>query len=74
MASRTPNKPKLAGISDELQKLLDSNMDKAPARRRVREAFKEIQPGLDHVLFKVLVFVLQGERGLLYLVDFFGFV
>ncbi|KAI4321293.1 hypothetical protein MLD38_034694 [Melastoma candidum] len=53
MASRTPNKPKLAGISDELQKLLDSNMDKAPARRRVREAFKEIQPGLDHVLFKM---------------------
>ncbi|CAK7344355.1 unnamed protein product [Dovyalis caffra] len=44
---------KILGISDELQKILDSNMDTASERRRAREAFKEIQLGIDHCLMKV---------------------
>ncbi|KAF2282701.1 hypothetical protein GH714_043701 [Hevea brasiliensis] len=40
------------GISNELQKILVANMDEAPARRRAREAFKDIQLGIDHILFK----------------------
>ncbi|KAF9590801.1 hypothetical protein IFM89_038393 [Coptis chinensis] len=36
---------KFEGITDELQEILDTNLDEAPARRRVREAFKEIQLG-----------------------------
>ncbi|XP_038995647.1 caffeoylshikimate esterase-like isoform X2 [Hibiscus syriacus] len=43
---------KLQGVDDELQKLLDANMDEALARRRAREAFKHIQLGIDHILFK----------------------
>ncbi|OMP04752.1 Alpha/beta hydrolase-1 [Corchorus olitorius] len=43
---------RLKGVDDELQKILDANMDEAPARRRVREAFKSIQLGIDHILFK----------------------
>ncbi|XP_022134487.1 caffeoylshikimate esterase isoform X2 [Momordica charantia] len=43
---------KLPGISDELQKLADANMDDVSARRRAREAFKGIQLGIDHMLFK----------------------
>lgn len=43
---------KLQGVDDELQKLLDANMDGVAARRRAREAFKEIQLGIDHILFK----------------------
>ncbi|XP_060672573.1 caffeoylshikimate esterase isoform X2 [Ziziphus jujuba] len=43
---------RLPGVDKELQKLLDANMDKAPARRRAREAFKDIQLGIDHILFK----------------------
>jgi caffeoylshikimate esterase len=43
---------RLQGVDDEMQKLLDSNMDEAPARRRAREAFKDIQLGIDHILFK----------------------
>ena len=48
---------RLQGVDDEMQKLLVSNMDEAPARRRAREAFKDIQLGLDHLLFKVLIFI-----------------
>ena len=44
---------KLPGVDAELQKILDANMDAAPARRRAREAFKDIQLGIDHILFKV---------------------
>ncbi|XP_021634703.1 caffeoylshikimate esterase isoform X3 [Manihot esculenta] len=40
------------GVSNELLKILDANMDEAPARRRAREAFKDIQLGIDHILFK----------------------
>lgn len=46
---------KFQGVDDEVKKLLDSNMDEAPARRRAREAFKDIQLGIDHILFKVLI-------------------
>lgn len=47
---------RLQGVDEELQKLLDANKDEAPARRRAREAFKDIQLGIDHILFKVLAF------------------
>ncbi|GAB2288861.1 hypothetical protein Dimus_023169 [Dionaea muscipula] len=43
---------KLRGIHDGLKKIIDANMDEAPARRRAREAFKDIQLGIDHCLFK----------------------
>lgn len=49
---------KLQGVGDEMQKLLDASMDEAPARRRAREAFKDIQLGIDHILFKVINFTL----------------
>ncbi|KAI3432977.1 Hydrolase_4 domain-containing protein [Psidium guajava] len=40
-------------VGAEVQKILDANMDEAPARRRAREAFKDVQLGIDHVLFKM---------------------
>ncbi|CAL0299132.1 unnamed protein product [Lupinus luteus] len=43
---------KLEGVDDKLQKILDANMDEVPARRHAREAFKDIQLGIDHILFK----------------------
>ncbi|XWS75467.1 hypothetical protein CRYUN_Cryun01aG0091000 [Craigia yunnanensis] len=43
---------RLKGVDEELLKILDANMDEAPARRRAREAFKDIQIGIDHILFK----------------------
>ncbi|BBG99657.1 alpha/beta-Hydrolases superfamily protein [Prunus dulcis] len=39
-------KKRLQGVDDKLQKLLDANMDEAPARRRAREAFKKFSWGL----------------------------
>ena len=48
-----PPRKKLQGVDDELLKLLDANMDGVAARRRAREAFKRIQLGVDHILFKV---------------------
>lgn len=41
------------GVDEEVLKLLEANMDHAPARRRAREAFKDIQLSIDHILFKV---------------------
>ncbi|KAE8709328.1 monoglyceride lipase-like isoform X2 [Hibiscus syriacus] len=57
---------KLQGVDDELQKLLDANMDEALARRRAREAFKHIQLGIDHILFKGIGNFLEklASRGL----------
>lgn len=49
-------KLKFPGISDELSEILDANMDEAPARRRAREAFKDIQLNIDHILLKVVLF------------------
>uniref|UniRef100_A0A803M4D0 Serine aminopeptidase S33 domain-containing protein n=1 Tax=Chenopodium quinoa TaxID=63459 RepID=A0A803M4D0_CHEQI len=43
---------KFNGISDDLKKILDANMDQAPARRRARDAFKDVQLSIDHCLFK----------------------
>ncbi|RXH68667.1 hypothetical protein DVH24_031000 [Malus domestica] len=51
-AAMAPKKRQLPGVDEKLRKLLDANMDEAPARRRAREAFKEIQLGIDHILFK----------------------
>lgn len=44
---------KFPGVSDELLRIIDGNMDDVRARRRAREAFKDIQLSIDHVLFKV---------------------
>ncbi|RAL50798.1 hypothetical protein DM860_015945 [Cuscuta australis] len=40
------------GVSEEVQKLVDADMDFVDSRRRAREAFKQIQLSVDHVLFK----------------------
>ncbi|XP_071928951.1 caffeoylshikimate esterase isoform X2 [Coffea arabica] len=45
-------KPKIEGVSDELNSIASQNLDFAPARRRVRLAFSNVQQQLDHVLFK----------------------
>ncbi|KAK7272915.1 hypothetical protein RIF29_13957 [Crotalaria pallida] len=41
-----------AVLENELHKVLNAKMDQVPARRRAREAFKDIQLGIDHILFK----------------------
>lgn len=46
---------RLAGVDEELQKLKECKMDDVAARRRAREAFKEIQYSIDHILFKVVI-------------------
>eukprot|EP00268_Persea_americana_P043258 TRINITY_DN4345_c0_g1_i2.p1 TRINITY_DN4345_c0_g1~~TRINITY_DN4345_c0_g1_i2.p1 ORF type:complete len:276 (-),score=49.99 TRINITY_DN4345_c0_g1_i2:803-1630(-) len=43
---------RLDGVDEDLEKLLDLDLDQAPARRIVRRAFKEIQLSIDHCLFK----------------------
>ncbi|XP_050230501.1 caffeoylshikimate esterase isoform X2 [Mercurialis annua] len=43
---------KFPGIDNELQKILDANMDDVSARRRARDAFKDVQLNIDHILFK----------------------
>ncbi|KAG2714984.1 hypothetical protein I3843_03G057900 [Carya illinoinensis] len=40
------------GVDEELQKILEAKMDEAPARRLARDSFKDIQLGIDHILFK----------------------
>ncbi|CAI9110679.1 OLC1v1010748C4 [Oldenlandia corymbosa var. corymbosa] len=40
------------GVTDELQQILDANMDEVGPRRRARDAFKDIQLSIDHLLFK----------------------
>ncbi|TMW94505.1 hypothetical protein EJD97_010184 [Solanum chilense] len=44
---------KFEGISEELQKIIDANMDQVAARRLARDAFKDIQLSIDHCLFKM---------------------
>ncbi|CAN4123625.1 unnamed protein product [Withania somnifera] len=44
---------KFEGISEELHKIIDADMDKVEARRRARESFKDIQLSIDHCLFKM---------------------
>lgn len=43
----------IEGVSEELNAIASQNLDMAPARRRVRLAFVEVQQQLDHCLFKV---------------------
>ncbi|KAG6675084.1 hypothetical protein I3842_15G082600 [Carya illinoinensis] len=43
----------LEGVSDEMNAVAFQNLDFAPARRRVRLAFLEVQRQLDHCLFKM---------------------
>ncbi|KAJ8758518.1 hypothetical protein K2173_000239 [Erythroxylum novogranatense] len=44
---------KIEAVSDELNRIASQNLDHAPARRRVRSAFSEVQRQLDHPLFKM---------------------
>lgn len=45
---------KFEGVSEEMKKMVSSaNLDQAPERRRIREAFKDVQLEIDHYLFKV---------------------
>lgn len=46
---------KFEGISEELQKIINADMDKVEARRRARDTFKDIQLSIDHCLLKVLL-------------------
>ncbi|PON78619.1 Alpha/beta hydrolase fold [Parasponia andersonii] len=46
-------KSAIEGVSEELNSIASQNLDQAPARRRVRSAFTEIQQNLDHCLFKL---------------------
>lgn len=46
-------KPKIEGLSDELNSIASQNLDHAPARRRVRSTFTTVQQQLDHLLFKM---------------------
>lgn len=43
----------LPGVDDKLHKILEAKMDEVPNRKQAREAFKDIQLGIDHILFKV---------------------
>lgn len=49
------------GVEDRLARMVtEVNLDQAPERRRVRDAFKIIQLGIDHCLFKVFtLFILD---------------
>lgn len=43
----------MEGLDEEKYTIAQMNLDQAPARRRVREAFIQIQKNLDHCLFKM---------------------
>ncbi|KAL1566596.1 acylglycerol lipase [Salvia divinorum] len=47
------NPVKFEGVNEDLQKILDAEMDEVGPRRRAREAFKDIQLSIDHILFKM---------------------
>ncbi|XP_020596606.1 caffeoylshikimate esterase-like isoform X3 [Phalaenopsis equestris] len=57
MGSFTATEPavmKWEGVDDKLAKMVSkANLDFAPERRRVREAFKDVQLQIDHPLFKM---------------------
>ncbi|CAA0818581.1 alpha/beta-Hydrolases superfamily protein [Striga hermonthica] len=55
-------KPKIEGLSDELNSIASQNLDYAPARRRVRSAFANVQLQLDHILFKVVPAGIRTEE------------
>ncbi|RZC61222.1 hypothetical protein C5167_022981 [Papaver somniferum] len=52
MAKKKTFKKMVGNVSDELNEIALQNLDSAPARRRVRYAFTEVQQQLDHILFK----------------------
>ncbi|EXC18486.1 hypothetical protein L484_018667 [Morus notabilis] len=43
----------IEGVNEELNKIASQNLDFAPARKRVRSAFADVQQQLDHFLFKL---------------------
>ncbi|XP_071735254.1 caffeoylshikimate esterase [Rutidosis leptorrhynchoides] len=43
---------KMDELRPELREILNANMDNVKERRRAREAFKDIQLNIDHILFK----------------------
>ncbi|RHN82421.1 putative 2-acylglycerol O-acyltransferase [Medicago truncatula] len=45
-------KSTIEGISDELNSIASLNLDHAPSRRHVRQAFTHLHQQLDHILFK----------------------
>lgn len=53
-AKRSP----IDGVSDELNLIASQNLDQAPARRRARSAFVDLQLQLDHCLFKVALILI----------------
>lgn len=62
-AVKVMGKPaKFEGVSEELQKILDADMDQVGPRRRAREAFKDIQLSIDHILFKVFANLRSWDR------------
>ncbi|CAL9186805.1 caffeoylshikimate esterase-like [Musa acuminata AAA Group] len=52
----------IEGVSDELNAVAAENLDFAPARRRVRAAFADVQRRLDHFLFKMAPTGIQMEE------------
>lgn len=44
-------------LTPELQEILNANMDCVQERRTAREAFKDIQLNIDHILFNVIIFI-----------------
>ncbi|KAL8218617.1 hypothetical protein R6Q57_021990 [Mikania cordata] len=46
-------KKAIDGVSDQMNAITFQNLNHAPARRRVRLAFTQVQQQLDHVLFKM---------------------
>nr|XP_048319201.1 caffeoylshikimate esterase isoform X1 [Ziziphus jujuba var. spinosa] len=54
-------KKRIDGVSEELNLIASQNLDFAPARRRVRSAFVEVQQKLDHCLFKYNGLVGTGQ-------------
>ncbi|XP_057522217.1 caffeoylshikimate esterase isoform X1 [Amaranthus tricolor] len=61
--SFSPPSSEINGISDDLKKIIDANMDEAPNRRHAREAFKKIQLSIDHCLFKAPTQGLKIDEG-----------
>ncbi|XP_042377008.1 caffeoylshikimate esterase-like isoform X1 [Zingiber officinale] len=57
-AARKP----IEGVGEELNAAAAQNMDFAPARRRVRDAFADVQGRLDHFLFKMAPTGIQMEE------------
>lgn len=52
----------LEGVGEELNAVASQNMDFAPARRRVRSSFVDVQQHLDHFLFKMAPTEIQSEE------------